>query len=240
MSGLWLTRTRPQHANDWEAELIGAGWQVQCLEVLATSPCDFSEQEWEQLRQHAADSKAWLWTSSAAVAAAASSVATLAERAEQFAVGRRTAAAVESALQQPCAAPHAGHGGAAWVAEYGGRLGAGDQLLLMTGPQPRQDWLDPLRTLGVQVVVATVYERVAVPCHIPAERPQAVVATSGAALESLTRSLHKAGKTAVLERPLLLPAIRLKTAARRLGWSGTMAVLPALTADGLQAALKDC
>jgi uroporphyrinogen-III synthase len=240
MSRLWLTRTRPQRANHWEAELVAAGWQVECLEVLATTPRDFNPQEWEQLRQQAADSKAWLWTSAAAVSAAASDLATLAGRAEQFAVGRSTAAAVASALGQPCAAPHNGHGGAAWVAEYGARLGTGDQLLLLTGDKPRQDWLDPLRALGVQVIVAMVYQREAVPCEIPPKLPDAVVATSGAALQSLTHNLHIPSNRAVLKQPLLLPAARLKTAARRLGWSGTMAVLPALTADGLQAALKDC
>lgn len=239
MPRLWLTRTRPQRSTAWEAELQAAGWDVQRLEVLATTPRQFSAQDEDWLAQQAAEAKAWLWTSAAAVAAVAQRLAPFANRAEQHAVGRSTAAAVEQALHQPCAAPQRGHGGKAWVAEYGGRLRPGDQLLLITGYDPRQEWLEPLRALGVKVLIASVYQRKPIACDLPAELPDVVIATSAAALESLSHSLLKASHTQVFRRPLLLSAPRLKTAARRLGWSGTMAVLPALTADGLQAALKD-
>lgn len=103
----------------------------------------------------------------------------------------------------------------------------GRRLLIVRGEGGREHLADVLRERGAEVAYAEVYRRIPVPAAQyepilatwPEGRHDAVVITSGEALQRLMALLRESGREGLPRPPLLVPGERLASLAREQGWS---------------------
>ncbi len=237
MSALWLTRTQPLESQGLANALAAQGWSVINLPVLRIEPQSFDASALVRIQQQVANADWVLWTSAHAVRVLPAAFFAAKRPGALHAVGGRTAQTAQDYTGQPVASPAVGHGGAAWVAGIRNQLRSGQRLLVITGEDGRSDWLTTLQEAGVQVDVLPVYRRRPQRVPLPEELPDAVIATSGAALAAL----HACEPPElVYQTPLIVPAERLKSVARDTGWSGRIASVPDLSPAAVQTALEEC
>lgn len=244
MRTLWLTRTAsgaPESEGDrLTIGLEQAGWTVEALAVLGIEHYTFSAAQLEAIRTRVRAAQWVLWTSSQALPVVKDlSPAAFAHLPPDtlYAVGARTAEVASSVLQRVVRSPDSGHGGRAWANAMQGRWKAGDRVVVFTGEGGRASWSDAAELAGVVVDCIPVYERSQKIVALPERSPDAVIVTSGAALQAL--SAADLGAT-VQRRCLLLPDARLREAARQHGWSGTMISLTDLSVATVLEGLHEC
>lgn len=236
MPSVWLTRSQPLDSNPLAEALARAGWPVTNLPVLTIEPVALNATELAVIQQKI-DAADWvLWTSAHAVTALPPELFQSKPDHALHAVGSRTASCAEKHVGRPVTSPRVGHGGAAWVAGMQGQWCAGQQLLIITGENGNTSWYQAVRDAGLALEAVAVYRRRPHRLVLPAETPDAVIATSAAALTALEACQPPA---ALHQVPIILPAERLNSVARDFGWSGRIANVPDLSPAAVQAALEE-
>lgn len=207
------------------------------LPVLEIVPVNVAGDQRRAIQDQLADADALLWTSAHAVRLFPLPPVALESQPRLFAVGQRTAAAASEKFQQKVDFPRLGHGGAAWLDQFGHMLRPGQTLVVLTGEGGQREWAKPLQQRGVKVVFVALYRRQAKVVPLPDEVPDVVVATSGAALAALDACQLP---PPIKHSCLLLPAERLVLAAQQQGWSGRIASLRDLSPPAVLSALEEC
>lgn len=234
---LWLTRTQPQQSNALAQGLAQFGWSVTNLPLLQIEPFAFSDAELAGIRQKI-DAADWvLWTSASAVPVLPADIFARHAVPQLQAVGRRTAAQAHAHTGQNVSYPPSGHGGQAWVESMHSQWRPGQHLLVITGEGGRTDWHQGVTAAGLALESLPVYRRQPVVLELPLHPPDALVVTSGAALQALVACRPSPG---VYQAPIILPSPRLNSVAREAGWSGTIANVSDLSPAAVQAALEEC
>lgn len=118
----------------------------------------------------------------------------------------------------------------------------GRRILLVTGRKGRELLAETLRARGAAVQRAEVYQRCPLtvePVQAQAliEQADALVVTSGEALERLIAVTPAPLRTRLFTRPLVVPGERVLLMARGLGFSGAAAVPQPMTDAGILRAL---
>lgn len=237
VAAVWLTRTQPDGGGSLVAALEAAGWTVIPLPVLQIEPLALDAPALADLQRHIPLADYIVWTSAHAVGAVPAAWFADCPPKALHAVGARTAQAAARHLGRSVYHPQNGHGGMAWINDIRSRWHAGQRVLVLTGADGRSEWHAPIRDAGLALTVVPLYRRHSRPVTLPRHEPQAVVATSGAALHAL---LDCRPSVAVRSRPLLLPAARLSAEARRGLWSGRILLMPDLSPAAVLTALESC
>jgi uroporphyrinogen-III synthase len=233
LAGWRVLVTRPAHQAENLCRLIEAqGGRAERLPLISVEPLAHAAPVARQLEQ-ARDWDGWLFTSANAVRHAAQIFrGNWCPR--LYAVGAATAAALEAGGRELTAAPRQAHSGEALLALPELQEIAGGRFLVVTGERGLDVLAPGLRARGAQADVAEVYRRVPMP--YPEARVlaalrgvDAVIVTSGEALEHLMRLTPESSRPTLLKRLVVVPSERVVEKARGLGFVRVQA--PALMAD---------
>lgn len=227
LAGMSVLVTRPAHQAEGLCRMIEmAGGKPVRLPLLSLEPVPPSARVQKVLHDgHSADW--WIFTSANAVRHAREL-----DRGEWprqlAAVGPATAAALEAG-GMPVLAPVTSHSGEALLALPQMQDVAGKRIVIVTGEAGLEVLGPGLRARGAQVQMAEVYRRVPLPYDearvLAALRGvDAMIVTSGAALEHLVKITPETSRESLYKRALVLPSERVAALARGLGFRAAQAV----------------
>lgn len=233
LEGWRVLVTRPAHQAEALCRLIeGQGGKAERLPLISVEPL-VSTAGAKRLMESARNADGWLFTSANAVRHAAQIDRGVWCR-RLFAVGAATAAALEAGGREIEAAPIAAFSGEALLALPELQQVDGRHFLIVTGERGLDVLASGLRARGARADVAEVYRRLPMPYDearvLAALRgTDAVVITSGEALEHLWRLTPEASRPALQKKFLVAPSNRVVEKAQALGFLRAHA--PAQMAD---------
>jgi len=223
LEGWRVLVTRPAHQAENLCRLIEAqGGKVERLPLISVEPLAHTAPA-ARLLESARDWDGWIFTSVNAVRHA-SQLYRGAWCKALSAVGAATAAALEAGGRELTSAPVAAYSGEALLALPEFQQVRGRRYLIITGERGLDLLASGLRARGAEAEVAEVYRRVPMPYDearvLAALRGiDAVVVTSGEALEHLVRLTPESSRPTLMKRILVAPSERVVEKARKLGFA---------------------
>ena len=221
LQGMRVLVTRPAHQADALCRLVEErGGKALRLPLLAIVPVPHVASAARQL-EAARDFDWWIFTSTNAVQQARQLVAGD-WPAQLAAVGATTAAAL-TAGGRDITTPQGAYSSEGLLALPQFQQVSGQKILLVTGEGGLELLAPALRSRGARVEVAAVYRRVPLPYdgeHVAARLRacDAIIITSGEALEHLLRITPITARAALLKKQLVVPGARMVEKASELGF----------------------
>ena len=225
LRGLRVLVTRPAHQADGLCQrLEAAGAEAARLPLVAIEPIGEAALHAQRLAE-AQSCDGWIFTSTNAVRIAAELHA--GPWPTSYAVGAATASALEALARGRVIAPEAGSSSEALLDRPELASVAGQRLLIVTGEDGRDLLQSTLEARGATVATLPLYRRRAVEHEMErviaeVELADAVVLTSGEALDRLWALTPPVSHASLLGRTLVVPSARVQDKARELGFAAPL------------------